>query len=191
MRVFKIIHLITGKQGSGKTLFLVKSAYAGHLKGKTVYSNIDLKFPYKPMDYNDIIDCKYKDAIVLIDEVHQLLPSRRSMSKINKEICDSFLSMVRKKNLELYGTTQTFRKVDVRFREEADFNYICSKFALIKNRFVEIISTDNLSPDIPIFIKMFIQESYSGDVTKVSFHGNSLFKLYDTQQVIHIKNLEA
>ena len=185
-----MIHLVTGKQGSGKTLFLVKCAYEGYLKKKKVYSNIDLNFPYKPMDYNDIIKCKYDNAIVLIDEIHQLLPSRKSMSRINREICDSFLSMVRKKNLEVYGTTQTFRKVDVRFREEADFNYICSKHALIKNKYVDVITTDNLPLDIPIFVKMFIQESYSGDVTKLSFYGNELFPLYNTKQVIQIKNLK-
>lgn len=104
-----MIHLIIGRQGSGKTLFLVKKAYQFHLEGKTIYSNIHLNFPYKQLNYNDIIDCNLEDGVVLLDEIHLILNSRSAMSRINNQITTSFMSMVRKKGLEVYGTTQSLR----------------------------------------------------------------------------------
>ena len=122
------IHLLLGKQGSGKTLLLVKIALQYLRKGHKIYSNIHLNFDYSALDYNDIIECKLNNSVVLLDEIHLLLPSRRSLSKRNTEICDNFLSMARKQNTEIIGTTQTARKVDIRFREEADYVYQCTKY---------------------------------------------------------------
>ena len=184
-----MIHLITGRQGSGKTLYLVKVAYDCYKAGKTVYSNVHLNFPYKQLDYNDIIECKLENGIVILDEVHQLLSARSSMSKVNREICDSFLSMVRKKGLEVYGTTQTTRKVDIRFREESDFLYVCSRYGYINKQWGEILHNQNLAKNIPIMIKLEVQELFSGNWLKVSFIGNTYYKLYDTNQIIHIKGL--
>jgi len=185
-----MIHIIIGRQGSGKTLFAVRMAYEEHKKGKTIYSNVKLNFPHKPMNYNDIIDCKYEDAVVLIDEAHQLLSSRASMSKVNKEICDSFLSMIRKKSINLICTTQTLRKIDIRLYEEASYNYLCSKFGYIKNKFVEIVSDINLPLDVPIMIKVVRFDTFSGEANEIFFSGNELFELYDTKQIIRIKGLD-
>ena len=134
-----MIHLVIGKQGSGKTLFLVKKAYEYYKAGFTIYSNVHLNFPYKKLNYKDIINCKLDNGVVILDEVHLLLPARNSMSTRNREICDSFLSMVRKKKLIIYGTTQTERKVDIRFREEKDFFYMCRKFAFVKKKWEEVL----------------------------------------------------
>ena len=92
-----MIHLTLGNQGSGKTLYAVAQAYKAYKEGKTIYSNVKLNFPYKTLNYNDIINCNYSNAVLIIDEIHQLLPARNSLSKSSRKICDSFLSMVRKK----------------------------------------------------------------------------------------------
>lgn len=191
-----MMHLILGRQGSGKTLFLVYKAYQAYRHGKTVYSNVALNFPYKKLDYQEIVDCKLRNAVVIIDEVHQLLPARRSMSKVNIRICDGFLSMIRKAGLEVYGTTQTLRKVDIRFREEADYIYSCDKYAYMFNdngekKWVHITHNQNLGARIPIKIKMECVETFSDRMIKFQFLGNPLFKLYDTNQIIKIKGLDA
>lgn len=190
-----MMHLILGRQGSGKTLFLVLKAMQGYKKGKTIYSNVALSFPYKQLDYQDIVDCKLRNAIVILDEIHQLLPARKSMSKTNVEICDGFLSMIRKAGLEVYGTTQTLRKVDVRFREEADYMYMCEKSALInkdgKMVWMKITHNQDLSKKTPIRISMDAEETFSGKMIKFHFLGNPLFKLYDTNQIIKITGLEG
>ena len=87
-----MISLVIGRQGSGKTLFLVKKAYDYYLEGKTIYSNIKLNFPFKPISLRDIIDCKLRNAVVILDEVHLLLSARNSLSRQNRLICDGFLS---------------------------------------------------------------------------------------------------
>jgi len=185
-----MIHLIVGRQGSGKTLFLVERAFEGYKKGLPVYSNVALNFPYIPLDYNDIVECRLKNGIVIIDEIHLLLPSRNSTSKRNREICDGFLSMVRKKKLEVYGSTQTTRKVDIRFREERDFLYICTKYYQSEGIFKIALTNYDYPRQIPIMIKLDVLEEFSGNTLTFSFIGNSLFDLFDSTQVIQVRNLE-
>jgi hypothetical protein len=184
-----MLHLILGMQGSGKTLLLVKYAYEAYRKGKIVYSNVDLKFPYRPLDYKDIIDCNLENGIVCIDEIGILLNARKSMSARNINITEGFLSMIRKKNLDVYATTQTPRKVDIRFREESDYIYVCEKYAKINGQFVKITHNQNLSSIIPILIKVNITQSFTGLSVNTCFHANKYFKLYDTNQIIKVKGI--
>jgi len=186
-----MIHLILGRQGGGKTLLTVAKAYEAYQQGKTIYSNVHLKFPYNKLNYKDIVDCKLEDGVVILDEVHQLLPARNSLSLTSREICDGFLSMVRKKKLTIYGTTQTERKVDVRFRDELDFLYICKKYAFDSKskRWVEVLHNQDLSTDIPIMIQADVFESFSNQWAKMSIYGNKFYKMYDTRQIIRITGL--
>lgn len=185
-----MINLVIGRQGSGKTLLLVKKAEEYFNSGRKVYSNVHLNFPYSPIDYNDIVNCEYENAIIILDEIHLLLPARNSMSKRNREICDSFLSMVRKKGLVIYGSTQTERKVDIRFREEADFIYRCTKYAFINGRWTYISQSKKLDKIVPINIKTEIWDSYTENILIQFFRANRLFDLYDTTQIIKVLGLE-
>lgn len=187
-----MIHIILGKQGSGKTIYVVSCLYDAYLHGKTIYSNVHLKFPYKKLNYNDIIHCKLKNAVVFIDEVHQLLPARSSgINPVNRAICDSFLSMVRKMNLIIYVTSQTARKFDIRLWEEKDFVYMCKRFYFENNIWVEALHNQNLNPEIPILISCDIQEEISGNIINHNVIVNDFFKLYDTNQIIKIIGLFA
>lgn len=185
-----MISLVIGRQGSGKTLFLVKKAYDYYLEGKTIYSNIKLNFPFKLINYDDIIHCRLKNAVVIIDEVHLLLSSRNSLSVRNRLICDGFLSMVRKMGLNVLASTQTGRKVDIRFREEKDFLYVCNKYAYINNEWIEVLHNQNLNVDIPIMIHLDIREEFSMNWIAMSFIGNSYFNLFDTTEVVKIVRMD-
>lgn len=185
-----MIHLVLGRQGSGKTLFLVRQAYLCYLQGKKIYSNIKLNFPFNQLDYQEIVDCKYHDAVILLDEIAQLLPARRSMRKSSVKICDGFLSMARKLNVEIWGTTQTPRKVDVRFREEADYVYFCDKYAFNHNQWMKIIHNQNLPLSVPIMISLDVIETITDRQLKYSFMGNKYFAMYDTRQIIKVRGLD-
>ena len=185
-----MISLIIGRQGSGKTLFLAKKAYEYYLEGKTIYSNIKLNFSYKSIDYNDIIHCRLKNAVVIIDEIHLLLSARNSMCKRNRLICDGFISMVRKMGLDVLGSTQTERKVDIRFREEKDFLYACNKYAYINDKWIEVLHNQNMDKKIPIMICLDIREEFSMNWIAMSFIGNDYFDLYDTTEVVKIKGID-
>src|SRR3990172_9831934 len=178
-----MIHLIIGRQGSGKTLLMVKQAYEGFKSGKVIYSNVALHFPYIKISINDIIECKLNNAIVIIDEIHLLLPARNSMAKKSRLICDGFLSMVRKKGLEVYGSTQTLRKVDIRFREESDFNYLCRKFIFKNKIFSECYDDKEISKNTAIIINLDIEETLTGAMINRHFIGNDYFKLFNTKQI--------
>lgn len=184
-----MIHLILGRQGSGKTLLMVKVAYAMMKKGRKIYSNVHFNFPYDKLNYRDIVDCKLKKACVFIDEIHLLLSARLFMKRTSIKICDSFLSMARKQETEIYGTTQTARKVDVRFREEADYIYYCSKYAYDGNKWVEVLHNFNLDATIPIMIHIEVEETFSGNFSRLFFKGNDYYSLYDTMQVVKVEGL--
>jgi hypothetical protein len=186
-----MINLILGFQGHGKTLLAVKIAYEKHIEGKTIYSNVALNFPYKQIDYNDIINCKYDNAVVILDEIHLLLPARASLSKTSRLICDNFLSMVRKKNLDIYGTTQTIRKVDVRFREEADFMFYVEKYAYLDGNWSKVLHNQDLNKKIPILISIEALNVITNTSLKTSFIGNEYFNKYDSKQIIKIRGLNV
>lgn len=182
--------LLVGRQGSGKTLLMVKMAYDYWKEGKTIYSNVKLNFPFKQIDYNDIVNCKLKNAVVLLDEVHQLLPSRNSMSKINRTIVDGFLSMIRKQNLIVIGTTQLEMKVDVRFREEKDFIYECFKYAYLDGRWENVIHSQNFDKNTPVLIRVEAEENYSGVRIRFNLFANAFYHLYDTNEIIQVRGIE-
>lgn len=185
-----MIHLIIGRQGSGKTLLLVWFAYQAYLRGRNIYANVHLHFKNNPLNYMDIIDCKLQNGAVLLDEIHQLLPARRSMSKRSIAICDNFLSMVRKQGLEVYGTTQTLRKVDVRFREEADYVYVCEKYILKGGSWVKWLHNENLPMSTKVMIKVQVTETWSNSRLIFNFLANPYFKMFDTNEIIKVTGLD-
>ena len=182
-----MIHLVLGRQGSGKTLFLVKKAYEYWKKGYKVYSNIALKFPYTPINLQDIVDCKLENGIVIWDEIHVNLPARRSMSKKSIAICDGFLSMIRKKKLEVYGTTQTPYKVDVRFRDEKDYVYLAEKWIYTEGSWQK--DNKDFDKDTPVMIKLKIQDLFNGAEIEYNFLANSYYDMYDTEEIVKIEDV--
>lgn len=188
-----MIHLVLGKQGSGKTIFLVNEAKKFHKKGYKIYSNIHFTdVPYEPLNYKDIVECNLYKAVVFLDEIHLLLGARNFMNKINKKICDSFLSQARKQELEIYGTTQLLRKVDVRFREEADYIYECNKFIHINGAWIPYTKYSHLkiSEKIPVMISVSKYDTYDGQSSDYTFIANDLFNSYDTKQIVKVEGLE-
>jgi len=182
-----MLHLILGNQGAGKTLCAIAQAFIYYKKGYKIYSNVHLRFPYSKIKYKDIIECKYEKAFILIDEIHQLLPARNSLSKTSRKICDSFLSMIRKKGIELYGTTQTPRKVDVRYREEVNFITTCSKYAFLNKKWVK--TDKELNSDIPCIIKTETINIFTSSSKKNTIYANRFYNLYDTNQIIMIEGV--
>lgn len=182
-----MLHLIIGRQGSGKTLYLVKKAYDFSKKGYNVYSNVHLNgINYIPLQYEDIVECRLDHGIVIIDEAHQLLPSRNSMSKRSRLIVDGFISMIRKKNLEVYMSTQTLRKIDIRIRDEMDIFYEAVKYAEIKGQLMQTRHNYNLDRSIPVYIHVTSVELYDMRKDEFIFKGNPYFPLYDSSQIIKI-----
>jgi len=189
------INLIIGLQGSGKTLFMIKEAHNLFKKGYKIVSNVALTFKYEPIDYNKIVNCEYEHCVILIDELHRLLPSRRSLSKTSVAIVDGFLSMCRKKDIIILGTTQLEYKVDCRYRDEAINWYRCTRYAYINKQWIQIMHNQKLDKNIIIGIEVLEINTYeTNEKRKYSiqkFIGNKWFNFYDTHEIIKIEGLKT
>lgn len=184
------IFLCCGKQGSGKTLFCASLLRDYHSQGKTVYSNIHLNFPYKKINYADIINCRLENAVVYLDEIQLILPARQAMKSSSVQICDSFLSMSSKKDLIVIGTTQFPAKVDIRFRTEADYNILCEKFVFENNKWVKTSKDAKQLKDAPVIIDVSIEQVYDGQINHVRLLANLFYDLYDRYEIVNIEGLD-
>lgn len=171
-----------GRMGSGKTLSLTRQVYKEYKKGKKIISNMHFNFVYTPLTLEMLLqydneNTQLHDTVIVIDEAHVYLDSRTSVSKRNR-IISLFLTQTRKKNVHLYYTTQSFDQVDKRLRNNSDVLIVC-KTLPYKNGLKITYNTLN------------IKEELGFRVAKTWFISNKFFNLYDTSQVISIKeNLE-
>lgn len=186
-----MLWIVVGNQGGGKSIFLVKEAKKYYDMGMTVYSNIHLNFPYKKLKYEDIIECKYENAVVLIDEAHQLLGSRNSMSKVNNSITTSFCSMLRKKGITLLCSTQRTSKIDRRLRDECTFLVECDRYALQNNQWVHKPYDDKTTTrETPTIIKTVITDVNTLKTMNHCFIANEYYGLYNTKEIVLIEGLD-
>lgn len=171
-----MIIVYVGGMGSGKTLSAVREAYQYHLKGLKVLSNMKLSFPHQFITSKDIIEfAKQKqglyNCVVVLDEMHIFLDSRRSVSKKNL-ISSYFITQTRKQKVKLIGTTQHRHQLDKRVRDNTDAFIDCEK--------VEIPYTFDGEDILIVYNYINTRNRNSMD----RFIGNKYFNLYDTEEII-------
>lgn len=161
--------------GSGKTLSLTRYVYREYLKGKKIYSNMHFNFPYERITKEKLLKYKedhtlFNNCIIVIDEIHVFIDSRRSMSKGNVDI-GHLLVMTRKLGVDLYWTSQQEHQVDRRLRDNTEIKIRCESEKVMIGE-TEIVFIDNLLIRI------------DGYTETESFVGNNYFALYDTREII-------
>lgn len=114
---------IIGSIGSGKTLLCVILASKS---SKRVFSNfqIDIK-NYNELEVIDLLNLE-NDIIVIIDEAYTWLESRTSLSTLNRYL-SYIIFQSRKRNLDVFTTSQMFSSVDIRFREQSNIIIECNR----------------------------------------------------------------
>jgi len=114
---------IIGNIGSGKTLLLV---IIGKHSKKKIFSNfqLDLKL-YNELEVIDLLNLE-NDIIVFIDEAYTWLESRTSMSTLNRYL-SYIIFQSRKRNIDIFTTSQMFSSVDIRLREQSDIIIECKR----------------------------------------------------------------
>jgi len=166
-----------GRRGSGKTLTMVKDAYIEHMRGKIIVSNIK-GIPFaKFMDNEQILaldkNSKLFNAVILIDEAQIFFDSRRSMKKENISF-SNFVQQIRKRNIDLYLTTQFANAIEKRLRDHTD---IIAKvkfldlYKLCKVKYIDITSIEDEYQDTPTSVE-------------VIYDASAIFGLYNTNQMI-------
>lgn len=169
------LYLAIGKQGCGKTAYIVYLAMLYKNKFKKIYSNIkSLKIDYeyvnkKILSENLTTDTHYYDnSIIIFDEIHTYYNSYDYASKENR-IAQPFFSQLRKRNILCLGTTQYLMNLDVRIRRQAS----------------EVYEMTNLNNEI-YKVDVYNVDGYFSSFQK-TFHIklNGVYEFYDTLEVIN------
>lgn len=171
---------IIGDRGSGKTLYMVKEALTNYKRKRQVIANFHLvNFPKikgckKPelLDMSFITDFKKQlhNICLLIDEIYIYIDSRNSASKQNR-IWSYFFNQTRKRDVDLYYSTQFFHQVDKRLRSNTEL-FI----------FPSIIKVDGV-----MYIKIKVCKRNGKVIKLFAFKGNDYFKYYDTDEIIDLE----
>lgn len=186
-----------GSKGSGKTLTMMKYAYKKQRKGYKIYSNMSgLSFPHELVTIEDIkaytsSSKQFHKCIFLIDEIHVWIDSR-SAGKGRNRIFSYFVTQTRKKNVDLYYTTQFPRQTDIRIRMNTD---MCvknkSKSLVYKTPTSKPIVKVNFMPEGTeyavhtwIFNEIIEFDTDTDKILKKKYYANDYFDLYDTREVI-------
>lgn len=123
---------IEGQMGSGKTGTAVLLAYVSHKKGRKIYSNYHLNFPYEPFDdtiFYSLAEQNFNlsNAYVFADEGYMYMSSRLTQSKLNR--CVNYYAVqTRKREVDMAITTHTFERLDKWIRDLVNMRISCKHY---------------------------------------------------------------
>jgi cytidylate kinase len=119
---------IEGGLGSGKTLMMARYLYQDLLNGFDVRANFRLNFKSNDLDVKELLETgkELKDVTIGLDEITVFIDCRKSMSKMNRLI-SYFILQSRKRNVNIYYTTQDFDMVDKRLIQHTHIQIIAEK----------------------------------------------------------------
>ena len=163
---------VIGNIGSGKTLLL---AIIGKHSKRRIFSNFQLDLPlYNELEIIDLLDLE-NNIIVFIDEAYTWLESRTSMSTLNRYL-SYIIFQSRKRNIDIYTTSQMFSSIDIRLREQSDIIIECR---IIDDGF-QYTFRDSYNRKISTFILPYSK-------------AKKYFSIYDTYEIVepnHKQELE-
>ena len=124
---------ITGLPGAGKTLFAVRAMYRLRQRRprRWIVSNFPLYLPGMPVEMVDCIDDCYElsECDLVLDELHLWL-SNRDWQKHSGGV-GAWLSQLRKRDVNLWYTTQDIGSVDKFVRDRTFLTYYLESFKLL------------------------------------------------------------
>ena len=133
---------LEGPIGSGKTIMMTRYLVRDSINGRAIFTNYGLKhIKFTKVDMNKILEMhenqfNLKDCSLGIDEITVFADCRRSGSKLNRVI-SYFILQSRKRNVDIYFTTQNLNMVDFRLIDYMDFQINCKKVMNRKGEVVE------------------------------------------------------
>lgn len=158
---------IDGNIGSGKTLLLVIIATTSKRK---IYSNFQLDLPlYHELEVINLVNLE-NNINVFIDEAYTWLESRTSFKTLNRYL-SYIIFQSRKRNIDVYITSQMFSTVDIRFREQSNIRIRCERIDDNFHYYFNIVGNNSINHFI-----LPLKEA------------KEYFKLYDTMEIIEPNN---
>lgn len=180
------LYIAVGKQGSGKTLFMIK-LLIDNLKYKSkIFSNINLyniDRDYTKISLStredtitdvplmlDMLDGDinvFNDSIIFLDEIHKDLDSRDFWSESSRKI-QGFFSQLRKRNCLVLATAQYFMLIDNRVRKQC-FN---------------VFDMRKISNDTFNVVVSEVDGYYYRPIINYDVKLSDYFKYYDTNEIV-------
>ena len=180
------LYIAVGRQGSGKTLFMIK-LLIDNLKYKSkIFSNINLyniDRDYTKISLStredtvtdlplmlDMLDEDiniFNDSIILLDEIHKDLDSRDFWSESSRKI-QGFFSQLRKRNCLVLATAQYFMLIDNRVRKQC-FNVFDMR--KISNEMFNVVVSE-------------VDGYYYRPIINYDVKLSDYFKYYDTNEIV-------
>ena len=180
------LYIAVGKQGSGKTLFMIK-LLIDNLKYKSkIFSNINLyniDRDYTKISLStredtvtdlplmlDMLDEDiniFNDSIIFLDEIHKDLDSRDFWSESSRKI-QGFFSQLRKRNCLVLATATYFMLIDNRVRKQC-FN---------------VFDMRKLSDEMFNVVVSEVDGYYYRPIINYDVKLSDYFKYYDTNEIV-------
>ena len=180
------LYIAVGRQGSGKTLFMIK-LLIDNLKYKSkIFSNINLyniDRDYTKISLStredtitdlplmlDMLDDDiniFNDSIIFLDEIHKDLDSRDFWSESSRKI-QGFFSQLRKRNCLVLATAQYFMLIDNRVRKQC-FNVFDMR--KISNEMFNVVVSE-------------VDGYYYRPIINYDVKLSDYFKYYDTNEIV-------
>ena len=180
------LYIAVGRQGSGKTLFMIK-LLIDNLKYKSkIFSNINLyniDRDYTKISLStredtitdvplmlDMLDEDiniFNDSIIFLDEIHKDLDSRDFWSESSRKI-QGFFSQLRKRNCLVLATAQYFMLIDNRVRKQC-FN---------------VFDMRKLSDEMFNVVVSEVDGYYYRPIINYDVKLSDYFKYYDTNEIV-------
>ena len=180
------LYIAVGRQGSGKTLFMIK-LLIDNLKYKSkIFSNINLyniDRDYTKISLStredtvtdlplmlDMLDEDinvFNDSIIFLDEIHKDLDSRDFWSESSRKI-QGFFSQLRKRNCLVLATAQYFMLIDNRVRKQC-FN---------------VFDMRKLSNEMFNVVVSEVDGYYYRPIINYDVKLSDYFKYYDTNEIV-------
>ena len=166
---------LIGNKGSGKTLYLTYVGFTAHQEGRKVYSNYDLyNIPYEKVNEKVLTNLpeELNNGVILLDEAHMIADAYEHLSK-NSRAMTTLSTQLRKRNLDLWITTQRFNFLPRRIRQLTDF------IITLQNvyDFGELIKGHSK-------VKIYMADDKNKPVLTYNIDLTDFFDMYDTNQVI-------
>ena len=181
-----VVAILTGLKGDGKTTLSTLFAYNAYKRGRPVYSNYGLKFPYTGLYLNKVkheID-RLQDAMLVVDEAYLYVDSRNPMSKGNKAI--SYLVLqTRKKGVDLILNLLQKGLGDLRIRENSDYIYDCEAMKVLNGRLVRC-SIEDIENQRVSYISVYRADVRMRRLNRFLFDPKPYFGMFNTREFINI-----
>lgn len=195
-----MIGIFLGEQNSGKTLSMTYYLKKYFDNGYTIYTNYNVNFKHKKIT-KELLEKytkskkQFVNCVFGIDEIYLFFDSRNFGTKSNK-LFSYFVVQSSKRGVHILGTAQFFNTIELRFRNNTNFQVLCDRVLKYNNTIKPIKSMIRFLPkeyNENLHIRnILIHKTYDNNFNLVLksktlyLKANKLFDIYDTTQLLGI-----